>query len=271
MDAPGWAAATPTTVPANPAAYAAFVAAVVHRYGPYGTLWQSHPLLRDYAVTTYDLWNEPYYDNGNAGVYNPGRYASLVKAATTAGRAADPAAKFLLAAEMQGEFVRSGWLWWVDALYQAAPDLNKYFDGVSVHPYGHDITGLAPAIPGQQYFGYEQMRRLELIRRQLINHGAGDKPFWSTEVGWPTCQTGTDRCVSLRGQAASLRALLHYSRTIWSDYMRAVFVYYYDDHSGSSANPDNDYGLVYSNLRPKPALSVFRAAARTAAVVAWTR
>ena len=28
------------------------------------------------------------------------------------------------------------WQWWTDALYQAVPDLNNYFDGVAVHPYG---------------------------------------------------------------------------------------------------------------------------------------
>ena len=39
-----------------------------------------------------------------------------------------------MAAEMQSAFARGKWRWWVDELYQAVPDLNRYFDGVSVHP-----------------------------------------------------------------------------------------------------------------------------------------
>lgn len=269
-NAPRWAAPTPTTLPADPTAYASYVAAVVRRYGPHGSLWKSHPNLAKYAIQTFDLWNEPYYSNGNGGDYDPARYAQLVKAASTAGRAADPAARFLIGAEMEGEFVRSSWVWWVDAMYQAVPDLNRYFDGVSVHPYGHDITGLAPAIVGQAYYGYNQMRRIELIRRQFVKHGAAAKPFWATEVGWPTCKRGTDRCVSPAGQITSLKTLIRYSRTIWKSYMRAVFVFYFDDVGANSADPDNDYGLIYFNRRPKPALGPFRAfAKRSPTTASW--
>ena len=212
-DAPRWAATTDITVPSNPSAYAAYVAAFVERYGPHGTFWHAHPELAAYAIQTFELWNEAYYSNGNNGDYNPGRYANLVRAAATAGKAADSSVKFLIGAEMQGEFVGSSWVWWVDALYRAVPNLNNYFDGVSVHPYGHDITGLAPAITGQPYYGYRQMRRIELIRRQFVRHGAASKPFWSTEVGWPTCTHGSDRCVSRAGQLKSLDTLVKYSRT----------------------------------------------------------
>lgn len=266
---PRWAGPTNISIPSNPSGFAAFVAAVVHRYGPHGTFWRLHPTLRAYAITTYDLWSEPYYPNGNNGDYDPGRYARLVKAATIAGRAADPDSKFLMAAEMQSGLVGSSWVWWVDALYRAVPDLNKYFDGVSVHPYGHDITGLDPAFPNAPYYGYQQMRRIELIRQQFVAHGAAGKPFWSTEVGWPTCQHGTPRCVTLQGQAASLRALLNYSQTRWKSWMRAVFIYYFDDQPGPRSDSDNDYGLVYSNDQAKPSLNVFVAAAKRAPVSTW--
>jgi hypothetical protein len=271
-NAPSWASPTPISIPSDPAGYSRFVAAVVHRYGPNGTLWQQHPNLRGSAVSTFDLWNEPYYPNGNNGNYDPGRYARLVKAATTAGRAADAQAKFLIAAEMQGTFSPSShrWVWWVDSIYQAVPDLNNYFDGVSVHPYGHDITKLSPALSGRPYYGYEQMRRIELIRKQFVAHGAAAKPFWSTEVGWPTCARGSNRCVSVAGQAASLRALLHYSQTRWKGWMRAAFIYYLDDARGSTANPDNDYGLTYHNLRAKPSLKIFASAAQASPTTAWS-
>jgi hypothetical protein len=264
--APRWAAKTAISVPADPTAYAAFVAAVVARYGPGGTFWASHPNLESDTVQTFEIWNEAYYSNGNGGHYNPGRYARLVQAAVTAGRAANPAARFLIGAEMQGDFVGSGshrtWMWWVDALYKALPNLNDYFDGVSVHPYGHDITHRSPAIPGQPYYGTNQMRRIEIIRNQFVKHGAADKPFWATEVGWPTCKHGTNRCVSPARQRKSLNTLMRYAQTRWKTYVRAVFVYYFDDLGRNSENPDNDYGLVYFNHKPKLVLPAFEAFAR---------
>jgi hypothetical protein len=172
---------------------------------------------------------------------------------------------------MEGEFVQShaqgrSWVWWVNALYQAVPDLNNYFDGVSVHPYGHDITHRSPAIYGQPYYGYDQMRRIELIRKQFVSHGAASKPFWATEVGWPTCTHGTIRCVTPEGQLRSLNALMRYASTTWKSYVKAVFVFYYDDVGADSSNPMNDYGLIFFSHRPKPAFGAFRAFARLSPV-----
>jgi hypothetical protein len=267
--APAWASPTPNTLPANPSAYAAYVAAVVHRYGPHGTLWRRHPKLRNYAINTFDLWNEPYYDIGNNGSYSPAQYAQLVKAGGGAAHYADPSVKILAGAEMQGTPYRGKWEWWVDSMYRAVPDLNNYFDGVSVHPYGHDITHRSPYRPGHQYFGYTQMRRIELIRQQFVKHRAASKPFWVTEVGWPTCSGGSDRCVNAAGQVASLNHLMYYASTIWSGYVRAVFVYYYDDAGRSRFDPEANYGLTYSNHVGKPVLSVFRSFARRAPGNAW--
>ncbi len=268
--APGWAARTPNTLPSDVNAYAQFVAAVVRRYGAGGTFWRAHPKLSAYPITTFDLWNEPYYDIGNNGAYDPALYAHLVKAAGSAAHAANRRAKVLMGAEMQGTFNRNhAWVWWVNALYQAVPNLNRYFNGVSVHPYGGDITGLAPDLPDRPYNGYNQMRRIQLIRRQFVAHGAASKPFFATEVGWPTCHTSYDRCVSPARQVVSLETLMTYSRTIWRDYMRGVFVYYYNDDPGSRRNPENDYGLTWVNGAPKPILKVFREYATRGPGLAW--
>lgn len=53
-------------------------------------------------------------------------------------------------------------------------------------------------------------------------------------------------------------------------YVKAVFVFYFDDVGRNSANPDNDYGLIYFNRRPKPALGAFREfAQRSPAISNW--
>jgi polysaccharide biosynthesis protein PslG len=259
MDTPSWDGPSWNAIPSDPTDYATFVAAVVKRYGPHGSFWSSHPTLDPtYALATYELWNEPYYSNGNNGNYNPATYANLVKAATTAGRAADPTTHYLLAAENQSQLVNSTWVWWVDALYQAVPDLNKYFDGVVVHPYGTDLTTLTYPTVGVAYNGYDQVRRVESIRQEFVNHGASDKPLWLTEIGWPTCTSGSTRCTTETGQANNLTTVFNYARTTWKPYVQAVFVYNYQDNGSNSTDPENDYGLVYYNGTPKPALTIFK-------------
>jgi hypothetical protein len=255
---PDWAGATWNTIPSNPSGYATFVAAIVGRYGPHGSLWREHPGLAAYGIQAFELWNEPYFDNGDSGDYDPARYAELVKAAVTAGRAVDRSATFLLSSEVTGRLVGSRWVTWIDALYQALPDLNKYFDGVAIHPYGRKLTEL-------DGLGSNEMRRTELLRAAFVAHGAADKPLWITEVGWPTCTTGSDRCTDLAGQAASLTALIAYVRTPWAAYIKAVFVYHFEDFAGDPGDPENDYGLTTSDGLAKPALAIFRALAATSA------
>jgi hypothetical protein len=261
FDTPSWAGPTEDAIPADPSAYAAYVAAVVGRYGPHGSFWAQHPALAGYAIQTFELWNEPYYDNGDDGDYDPGRYARLVKAAAIAGRQADPDARFLLAAENQAQHLGNAWVWWINALYQAVPDLNNYFDGVAVHPYGTNLTNLSFPAPGRAYNGYEQIRRVQAIHEEFANHNAGDKPLWITEIGWPTCTSGSDRCTTPAGQAAKLATIFNYASTTWKSFVHAVFVYSYDDSHPDPSNPENDYGLAYNNGTPKPALAVFKAQA----------
>jgi polysaccharide biosynthesis protein PslG len=259
MDTPSWDGASWNAIPSDPSDYATFVAAVVARYGPHGTFWAAHSTLTAYPVQTFELWNEPYYSNGNNGVYDPGAYARMVKAAAIAGRSADSGAQFLLAAENTSQLVNSTWVWWVDALYQAVPDLNNYFDGVAVHPYGDDLTSLSFPTVGVAYNGYNQVRRVESIRQEFVNHGASDKPLWLTEIGWPTCSSGSTRCTTQAGQASDLTAVFNYARGSWSSYVKAVFVYCFQDNGADSTNSENDYGLVDYNGNPKAALSVFKA------------
>jgi polysaccharide biosynthesis protein PslG len=269
FDAPSWAAPAEDAIPSDPSAYAAYVGAVVARYGPHGSFWAQHPNLANYAPQTFEIWNEPYYSNGDNGDYDPGAYARLVRAAAIAGRRADPAAHFLLAAENQAQLVNGTWVWWIDALYHAVPDLNNYFDGVAVHPYGTNMTSLSFPTPGRAYNGYEQIRRVQAIHQEFAAHNAARKRLWITEIGWPTCTSGSDRCTTPAGQAADLTTVFNYARTSWKSFLAAVFVYSFDDsHAEDPTSPENDYGLAYNNGTPKPALGVFRANATSSAVAA---
>jgi polysaccharide biosynthesis protein PslG len=256
-NAPRWASRSVFSIPADPTAYAQYVAAVVHRYGPSGTFWQQHPTLRGSAITTYELWNEPYYSTGNGGSYSPGRYARLLKAASIAAHAADPSVKILLDAEMQSEQIHGIWTWWVDSLYQAMPSLNRYFDGVAVHAFGTDTKTLRPVVYGVPYPNFQRLRKIEDIRHQMIRHGAAGKPFWIMETGFSTCTQRSSYCVSPRKQVQDFNALFHLLRTTWRSWVQAAFVYRYDDGVPSNSI-EGGYGLVHLNGKAKPALSAVR-------------
>jgi polysaccharide biosynthesis protein PslG len=245
-DTPSWAGPSEAAVPTDPTAYADFVAHVVARYGPHGTFWAANPQWAASASDTFELWNEPYYAD-----YNPGNYARLVKAATTAGRAADPSAKFLLAAEVYGSGSGASFVSWVDALYAAVPDLNNYFDDVAMHPYGKDVTGLSGD-------GENQLRRIEMLRAQFVAHGASDKGFWLTEVGYSTCGTVETQCVTPAQQASEMQTMFTDMKTTYSSFVRAVFVYRYNDLA-ATASMQNDYGLTTVDGTAKPALAVLQA------------
>jgi hypothetical protein len=264
-DTPAWAGATYNAIPSDPTTYAQYVAAVVGRYGTNGSFWNEHPSLRGSAIQTWEIWNEPYYSTGDNGNYNPGNYARLVKAAVIAGRAANPAAKFLLASEMQSAQDSNGnWQWWTDALYQAVPDLNNYFDGVAVHPYGSNTTTLHTEVHGQPYDNYDSMPRIQDIHQQFINHDAANKPFWITEIGWSTCSNDPS-CVTPSQQAANLSTLFADLHGSWSSWVQAAFLYHYTDGDNPTTNIEDGFGLTTNTTTPKPALSIFQTQATLSA------
>jgi hypothetical protein len=267
---PAWAGPSESAIPADPADYAAYVAAVVNRYGPHGSFWGTHPDLARSAIQVVELWNEPFGSSYDNGVYDPGRYARLVRAAGAAAHAADPSVNVLMASEMQTARDANGnWQWWTDAMYQAVPDLNNYFDGVAMHDYGNDTRTLRPIVPGQPYPNYGRTMRIENLRHQFVAHGAADKPFWITEIGWSTCNDSPD-CVSPAQQEDNLATFLNDARGMWSNWVQAVFVYHYTDGPDPS-NVQDAYGLTNYNGTPKPALRVFRIAAQVSPRLARDR
>jgi hypothetical protein len=256
-DTPSWAGADSSTIPSDPSTYAQFVAAFLARYGAGGSFWAANPALDGAPpIQVIELYNEPYFNTGSD--YDPAAYANVVKASYIAAKAVDPTVTVLMGAEMQSAIDASGdWQWWVDALYRAVPELNKYFDGVAMHDYGDQLTGLQPIVSGQPYPNYGNVLRIEDLRQQFISHGAGDKPFWITESGWSTC-TGDSDCVSDGQQASNYQTLFQDVNTSWSSFVQAVFVYNYQDGADDPTGIQDGYGLVDLDGSAKPALAAFQ-------------
>jgi hypothetical protein len=241
---PRWATSRDGALPTNAHAYAAFVVAVVGRYGPSGSFWRAHPRLDErLAPAWFELWNEPYFARPSHSAITAQRYAALVDAAIRAGRAADPAARFLLAVDPSTSNDADLDARWLDRVAQARPRLLAAADGIAVHPYAAD--------------GAASLRSLDHLRDTLTARGRAQIPIWVTEVGWTTCN-GAAQCLTERTQAANLRRLL---TGVLQQPDRAAAVFYYHLRSWRVRAGDQlfgDYGLLRADLTRKPAWTVFR-------------
>jgi hypothetical protein len=256
LSTPRWAGPSPQALPANPAAYARFVARVVRRYGPGGVFWTHHPRLTPVPSTWFELWNEPYTTAFSGGRPDAATYARLVAAAGAAAHAANHAAKVLLASDIVTTTVDGRVTSWTDAMYDAVPTLNQDFDGVAVHPYALSLTATTNDVYGRF------VAVLVDVRNAFIAHGAADKPFWLTEIGWSTCPGGASAgCVTDVQQAALYTQLFVLLHTTYASYVRAVFAYHYNDFPGAPRNDTEGYfGLTRVGGSHKPAYAAFAAA-----------
>lgn len=258
MSAPSWAEPTSDTIPDDPTAYADFVAHVAARYGPGGTFWAEHPDLPAATAPRYlELWNEPYFREFSNGDIDPARYARMVRAAGAAGKQANPNVRFLAAASTVVQpHGATQWVDWVDAMYQAVPNLNRYFDGVAVHPY---TKNQAPDAPINGYI-HDKFRRITQIHQRFAAHGAADKRLWLTEMGWSTC-ADKSQCVSEAQQATYTSKLFSMVQGVYRDFVDAVFLYRTSDLApAGSSEVELNYGLTRQDGRPKPAWTALRAA-----------
>ncbi|MBV9748458.1 MAG: beta-galactosidase [Acetobacteraceae bacterium] len=250
-DPPSWASSGAGCLPTDPRAYASFTAAAVARYGPGGAFWRDNPDLPERPLQWYELWNEPW----NAPCdRDPAVYARLVVAAVNAGRDTSSAVRFLIDGDTFYTTLGGQRADWIAGMYAAVPSLGKYFDALSIHPYGGDPTVQTPGGDTDNEPGY----LVERAHVELVAHGDGDKPLWVTEIGWSTC-SGASACVTEAQQASYLAEFLHAAVTTWRSFVRAVFVYDLRDIAPAPANdPEAWYGLLRPDLSPKPAWSVLR-------------
>jgi hypothetical protein len=105
--------------------------------------------------------------------------------------------------------------------------------------------------------GNQAIRRAEDIHQQFIDHGAGDKPFWITEIGWSTCTEASTDCVSEAQQATDMTTLFGHIHGGWKGWIQAAFFYRYDD-GAKPATVQDAYGLIHLDGSAKPALAIFR-------------
>ncbi len=245
--APGWDG-TPTSgpieYPTNPGPYAAYLTALIHRYGPHGTFWSANPTIRRMPIRMWQIWNEEqlsYYWR------QPfvSSYLALLRASRRAIKSADRGAKVVL-----GALTNTAWAT-IGKLYRKGA--RKLFDIVSVNAFTKKPANV--------------ILYLRLVRRAMDHFKDNTKPLMATELSWPSSRGQTvshfDWDTTPAGQArniSTLLPLLGENRSV----LRLQAFYYYTwmgveqrgapDFAFAGLEGMNSAGSVFA----KPALGAFR-------------
>jgi hypothetical protein len=259
---PCWAVFNPTDCTQRPifltAEYAEFVGQVAARYGPGGDFWDAHPgLAGDLASRHIEILNEPYWAR-SGGMLTPAGYANLYKAAVIAGRAANPATRYLIESATGGT---SG-VEWLAGVYSAEPAIGSYIDGIAVHPYpgSHGITYAPTTITDESFLN------TKINYEQWVARGV-NKPVWITEVGYSSCNDpehcvpGATQAARESQKAAMLEPLLDVLGTDEYGFVHAVYLYNLRQTTPAS-EPNNKksnwYGITFGGgFEPLPAWQTF--------------
>jgi hypothetical protein len=228
----------------DPTHYREWVVGFIQRYGAGGAFWKEHPELDQgrYAITTFELGNEPYF-----GEMSPEAYADTVRPTLEEVKRLGLPAKLVLPSRVYGDNTS-----WMDTLYERIPDLNDLFYAFADHPYwyGHDPAQVNAAGP----FG-----RIEALRVRMNELGANTKPIFITEYGESTASCG-DECVDEATQAAHLQEMIGavISRPDWGVKMLSLFQL--RDRGTGSGDRELQFGLLREDGSAKPSYSVVSAA-----------
>jgi hypothetical protein len=248
LGAPSWAARHPrryNSPPANERAYAAFLRALIGRYGPDGSFWQEHPNVPKLPLRDWQLWNEPDHLHYWSAQPYTRDYVRLARVARTAIKDADPGARVVMAG-------------FADRLWDSIAEVYRaggkgVFDVVAIHPYTFEPRNV--------------LRGVRYARRALRRAGDGKRPLWLTEVTWssgrtpgrtpsPFETTPSDQAARLARVYPLLlrnRGDLGVQRIYWESWLTTD-----RDHD----NPFNFSGLRAlepdGTVRPKPAFAAFR-------------
>jgi hypothetical protein len=253
VSAPGWDAlrpGTPGSPPKSAAPYAAFLTALVDRYGPRGSFWSAHPDLPRTPIREWQIWNEPHLVSYWSQQPFAPSYVRLLAAAHAALKAADPGAKVVLAG-------LANYSWRDLASIYRVPGARRLFDVVAIHPYTAEPQGVITI--------------LQRARAVMDRFGDARKPILATEITWPSSLHKAPSVFGVstteRGQARNLAELMP---LLAADRAKlGLLGFYWYTWLGDETPRNRPYGFDYAGLlkfisgtiTAKPALSTFRSGA----------
>jgi hypothetical protein len=245
--APHWDGVTNSNGVAYPrhnAPYAAYLTALIGRYGPKGTFWRENPGIPKMPIRSWQIWNEPNLAYYWRQPFASG-YVSLLKAAHAAVKKADPGAQVVLGALTNTAWKSLGQIYKVKGA-------KSLFDVVSVNSF--------TKIPANV------MLFMVFVRRAMSRFGDGAKPLIATEISWPSAKGKTkdnlDFITTQAGQARDLSTLLPLvGQQRLSLHLSAFYWYTWMGQEDPNTSPFNYSGLLGfhdGKVTVKPALQAFK-------------
>jgi hypothetical protein len=248
--APSWAAHRNTSPnggiaqPRSDGAYAAYLTALIGRYGPRGSFWAQNPSVPRMPIREWQIWNEPDVTAYWNAPFAP-TYVGLLRAAHAAIKRADPGAKVVLGA-------LTGYAWSGLRQIYRVRGAGRLFDIVSVDAYTKQPANI--------------IRFLQFMRRVMNQHGDRTKPLLATELSWPSSvgqgQVNYDFDTTAAGQARNLAQLLPLLGRNRAALRLAGFDWYtwlgYESRGASDFSFSGLLKLKDGVVTAKPALAAFR-------------
>jgi hypothetical protein len=244
---PKWDARHGSSSPSSPAPYAAFLTALVKRYGPHGSFWAAHPSVPAMPVRMWQIWNEPHFTRYWSQQPFAPSYVRLLVAAHAAIKAADPGAEVVL-----GGLADFSWQY-LAQIYRV-PGARNSFDVVAIHPYTADAGGVITI--------------LKKVRAVMNQFGDGRKPILATELTWPSSQGKAPPQFGVSTtEAQQARRLNQVMPLLASDRAQlGLMGFYWYTWMGNESPSASPYAFDYAGLlkyvrgtiSPKPALAVFK-------------
>ena len=262
LRAPAWAridAGNVSSPPKDPADFAAFMKALIGRYGPSGTFWTDNPTIPKRPQRVWQVWNEPNLDRyWSSPQPFAKRFVALLRAAHDAIKAADPGATVI-----GPGFGNRSW----EAMEQAykAGMNHSMYDVAATHPFSYRVENV--------------LKIVKLVRGVMAKNGDAQVPLSISEITWASSKGEratdiSDFATTPAGQARKLtkayQALMAKRRAwrlqdvIWSTWLSS-------DGADGSTNLFDWSGLRRLNPADpdgapldKPALAAYRKLARAA-------
>ncbi|MBA3261780.1 MAG: hypothetical protein H0T69_04795 [Thermoleophilaceae bacterium] len=102
------------------------------------------------------------------------------------------------------------------------------------------------------------MMQLEALHERLADLGRPDLPLWLTEFGAPSIPVANGYAPALTEQQQADRLRTAFALAARFDWIENLTWYEYRDSCTHSPDPECNFGLVRSDLSPKPAYTALR-------------
>jgi hypothetical protein len=233
--------------PPNPSDFADFARATAARYQG--------------KVAAWEIWNEPnngfrFWKPTLSG--DPAAYGALLKEAHRGVREGDPAVPVVSGGTVFTPQLIEGAMDWLPKVYAAHPDLGASYEIAGVHTYAFYPPQRAPELGAGNDPPLQD--KLRMHAWLLDKSGAGDKPMWITELGWPVYDAVD----------AAVQARFLVRATILAAQAGASGIFWYTLRDGPHPEafpPEDAFGLLHNDAvidagqeaSPKPVYGALKA------------